>query len=76
MLDVVESASAESVLTRAVNDRFKGKIALVSSFGTESAILLHMISEIDKTVPIIFLDTGKLFAETLAYRDELAAAWA
>ena len=73
MLDVIESASAESVLTRAVNDRFKGKIALVSSFGTESAILLHMISEIDKTLPIVFLDTGKLFPETLAYRDELVA---
>jgi phosphoadenosine phosphosulfate reductase len=73
MLDVIESASAESVLMRAVNDRFKGKIALVSSFGAESAILLHMISDIDKALPIIFLDTGKLFPETLAYRDELVA---
>jgi phosphoadenosine phosphosulfate reductase len=71
MLDMIESASAESVLERAVQDRFKGKIALVSSFGTESAILLHMISEIDKTLPVIFLDTGKLFPETLAYRDAL-----
>jgi phosphoadenosine phosphosulfate reductase len=54
-------------------DRFPGKIALVSSFGTESAILLHMISEIDKATPVIFLDTGKLFPETLAYRDALIA---
>jgi phosphoadenosine phosphosulfate reductase len=73
MLDMVESASAENVLARAVTDRFPGKIALVSSFGAESAILLHMISDIDKALPIIFLDTGKLFPETLAYRDELVA---
>ncbi len=71
MLDMVESASAESVLESAVRDRFNGTIALVSSFGTESAILLHMISEIDKATPVIFLDTGKLFPETLAYRDQL-----
>jgi phosphoadenosine phosphosulfate reductase len=73
MLDVVQAASAESVLARAVDEQFKGKIALVSSFGIESTILLHAISEIDRTVPIIFLDTGKLFPETLAYRDRLVA---
>ncbi len=49
-----------------------GRIALVSSFGAESAVLLHMVSEIDPATPVIFLDTGKLFAETLAYRDALA----
>jgi phosphoadenosine phosphosulfate reductase len=54
-------------------ERHHGKIALVSSFGTESAILLHMISRIDKATPIVFLDTGKLFAETLEYRDALVA---
>jgi phosphoadenosine phosphosulfate reductase len=73
MLDFVDSSSAETVLTATIAGRFQGKIALVSSFGTESAILLHMISEIDKATPIIFLDTGKLFPETLAYRDELVA---
>jgi phosphoadenosine phosphosulfate reductase len=56
-----------------IQGRFAGKITLVSSFGTESAILLHMIAEIDKATPVIFLDTGKLFPETLAYRDELVA---
>lgn len=73
MLDFIESSSAGTVLEETITGRFRGKIALVSSFGTESAILLHMISEIDKSTPIIFLDTGKLFPETLAYRDELVA---
>ena len=47
-------------------------IALVSSFGAESAVLLHMVSQIDKSVPLIFVNTQKMFGETLAYRDELA----
>jgi phosphoadenosine phosphosulfate reductase len=74
MLDVVEQCSAETVLEAMIHDRFHGKIALVSSFGTESAILLHMIAQIDKATPVIFLDTGKLFPQTLAYRDELVAS--
>jgi phosphoadenosine phosphosulfate reductase len=73
MFDIFGPASAECVLESMLEDRFKGKIALVSSFGTESAILLHMISEIDKSTPVVFLDTGKLFAETLEYRDALVA---
>jgi phosphoadenosine phosphosulfate reductase len=47
-------------------------LALVSSFGAESAVLLHMVSQIDKSVPLIFINTQKIFGETLAYRDELA----
>ncbi|MGH6854691.1 MAG: phosphoadenylyl-sulfate reductase [Aestuariivirga sp.] len=50
---------------------FKGRLAVVSSFGAESAVLLHMVAEVDKTTPIIFLDTGKLFWETLSYRSKL-----
>jgi phosphoadenosine phosphosulfate reductase len=73
MLDIINPAAAECVLESMILDRHKGKIALVSSFGTESAILLHMIAEIDKSTPIVFLDTGKLFAETLEYRDALVA---
>ena len=52
---------------------FPKRIALVSSFGTESAVLLHLVSGIDKATPVIFLDTGKLFPETLQYRDALVA---
>jgi len=73
MLDLINQSSAQSVLAAMIQDRFAGKIALVSSFGTESAILLHMIAEIDQATPVIFLDTGKLFPETLAYRDALVA---
>ena len=49
----------------------KGQIALVSSFGAESAVLLAMAAEIDPAVPVVFLDTGKLFGETITYRDKL-----
>ena len=54
--------------------RFRpGQIAAVSSFGADSAVLLHMIARIDPALPVVFLDTGKHFGETLAYRDALAA---
>ncbi|MGH6901064.1 MAG: phosphoadenylyl-sulfate reductase [Geminicoccaceae bacterium] len=48
-----------------------GKTALVSSFGAESAVLLDMVATVDPTTPVIFLDTGKLFAKTQAYREEM-----
>ena len=73
MFDMIDPPAAECVLEEMIQRRFAGEIALVSSFGTESVILLHMIAEIDKATPVIFLDTGKLFAETLAYRDALVA---
>ena len=60
-------------LLREAHARFAPRLALVSSFGAESAVLLHMASRIDAGLPIIFLDTGKLFPETLAYRDRLVA---
>jgi phosphoadenosine phosphosulfate reductase len=48
-----------------------GRTALVSSFGAESAVLLDMVATVDPATPVVFLDTGKLFAETQAYRAEL-----
>jgi len=50
---------------------FPGKTALVSSFGSESAVLLHMAASVDPNIPVLFLNTGKLFGETLRYRDRL-----
>lgn len=52
-----------------------GKVAVVSSFGTESAVLLHLIAAADPTVPVIFVDTLKMFPETLAYRETLVSAF-
>ncbi|MCW5714740.1 MAG: phosphoadenylyl-sulfate reductase [Bauldia sp.] len=65
--------SAEDVIALSVEQLFRGKVASVSSFGSESAVLLHILSRVDPTVPVLFLDTGRLFAETLAYRTELVA---
>lgn len=53
-------------------DSALGNIAVVSSFGAESAVLLHFVQDCRPGVPVIFLDTGKHFEETLAYRDRLA----
>lgn len=65
-------AHPSAILHAAVTELFPGNIALVSSFGAESALLLQMLAEIDPTTPILFLDTGKHFMETLMYRDILA----
>jgi len=62
---------AQDVVALAVEELFPGGIALVSSFGSESVVLLHILSEIDPFVPVLFLDTGRLFPETLAYRTEI-----
>jgi phosphoadenosine phosphosulfate reductase len=51
--------------------RFAGGVAAVSSFGADSAVLLDMIARVDRSVPIVFLETGKHFGETLDYRDRL-----
>jgi phosphoadenosine phosphosulfate reductase len=50
---------------------FRGQVAVVSSFGAESAVLLHMVASVDPSTPVIFLDTGKHFWETLSYRSML-----
>ena len=65
-------AHPATVLESAV-EAFGDKLALVSSFGAESAVLLHMISKIKPDVPVLFLDTGMLFGQTLDYRKTLAA---
>jgi phosphoadenosine phosphosulfate reductase len=64
--------SAQDMLRELLTGELKGRIAAVSSFGAESAVLLHMIAEVDRDVPVIFTNTQKMFGETLAYRDELA----
>ncbi len=70
---VYGSMPTGQALERVVKDVFPGKIALVSSFGTEAAVLLHMAAGIDPGLPVVFLDTLKHFPETLDYRDLLIA---
>lgn len=67
-------SSAQDLLGAMIAREFPGDIAVVSSFGAESVVLLHMVAEIDAATPIVFLDTGKLFGETLRYRDKVVAA--
>ena len=64
---------ASSLLRLAIEDLYPGRIALVSSFGADAAALLHMVAQIDKATPVVFVDTGQHFPETVAYRDDLVA---
>ncbi len=66
--------SAISVLQRALTDPQVGQIAMVSSFGAESVALLHMVSVIDRSVPVLFIDTEMLFPETLDYQRDVATS--
>jgi phosphoadenosine phosphosulfate reductase len=63
--------SGQELLEKMIREEFPGQIAVVSSFGAESAVLLDLVARVDPTVPVIFLNTGKLFGETLRYRDRL-----
>jgi phosphoadenosine phosphosulfate reductase len=64
--------ATEAMLADLLAGELKGRIAAVSSFGTESAILLDLVASVDKDVPVIFVNTQKIFGETLAYRDALS----
>jgi phosphoadenosine phosphosulfate reductase len=66
--------SATDVLSHALNDPAVGRVALVSSFGAESVVLLHLLSVIKPDTPVLFVDTQMLFPETMAYQQELAAS--
>jgi phosphoadenosine phosphosulfate reductase len=61
------------MLTVLLRENMLGDAAIVSSFGAESAVLLHLIANIDPSIPVLFLDTGKHFPETITYREELRA---
>ena len=69
----LRDASPAQVIASALQTVGREHLALVSSFGTESAALLKVMTEVDPAIPVIFLDTGWLFEETLAYRDTLIA---
>jgi phosphoadenosine phosphosulfate reductase len=71
LLVASEGRDASGILELALKGEFSGRAAVVSSFGAESVVLLHLVAQIDPTTPVLFLNTGKLFGETLRYRDRL-----
>jgi phosphoadenosine phosphosulfate reductase len=64
--------SATAVLEHALKDDDLGRVALVSSFGAESVVLLHLVSVVAPETPVLFIDTRMLFPETLEYQRQLA----
>ena len=64
--------SAQDMLRDLLTGELFARVAAVSSFGAESAVLLHMVAQVDQDVPVIFTNTQKIFGETLQYRDELS----
>lgn len=68
---LAQGRDARGILELALGTEFSGRTGVVSSFGAESAVLLHMIAQVDANTPVLFLNTGKLFGETLRYRDRL-----
>jgi phosphoadenosine phosphosulfate reductase len=68
----LQNATPEQIISAAREAVSSGRLAVVSSFGTESAVLLAAAAAVDPALPVLLIDTGYLFPETLAYRDTLA----
>ncbi|WP_259781207.1 phosphoadenylyl-sulfate reductase [Aestuariispira ectoiniformans] len=69
--DKLSGLSTQELLHKVLLEVYPGRIGIVSSFGAEAAVLLDLIARVDPATPVLFLDTGKHFPETLAYRDLL-----
>ena len=72
LMNLVPDGAGDQVLRAAIEDVFPFRVAALSSFGAESAVVLHMIAAIDPATPVIFLDSGQLFAQTLQYQRDLS----
>ena len=64
--------SSRELIHNALTSGLIGRTAVVSSLGSESAVLLHLVSQVDPDAPVLFLDTQMMFAETLEYQVSLA----
>ncbi len=69
--NMFRGVDTQEMLRTVLGENMLGDVAVVSSFGVESAVLLHLIASVDPATPVLFLETGKHFSETLAYRDAL-----
>lgn len=70
-LDHLRQVPEDRVLGETL-DLLRGRVAVISSFGAESAVLLDLVAQADPSVPVFFLDTKRHFPETLEYRDRLS----
>lgn len=66
-----EGVDTAEMMKAVLQEKLLGRVALVSSFGAESAVLIHLVAQAAPETPVLFLETGKHFPETLAYRDDL-----
>lgn len=69
----LQGATPQEIINEAIFSARPGKLAVVSSFGVESAALLALVADVDRSIPVLFLNTGWLFEETVEYRNTLAA---
>lgn len=67
--DLEERPAAERV--RWALEEFRGHALLSTSFGVQSAVMLHLVTRVDPKIPVVFVDTGYLFPETYRFADEL-----
>lgn len=72
LMNLAPDGAGDKVLRAAIKEVFPYRVAALSSFGAESAVVLHMIAAIDPATPVIFLDSGQLFAQTLQYQQALS----
>lgn len=69
----LDGLGVQKVIATIAHEVFPGRVAVTCSFGTEAAALLHLVASVDPGLPVLFIDTGRHFPETLEYRDQLAA---
>ncbi len=68
-----DGSGSRRLLSQMLEENPDSKIAVVSSFGSNSVVLLHLVASVDPSLPVLFIDTGRLFGQTLQYRDQLAS---
>lgn len=72
----LRGASAQTILRASIVREWAGELCYISSFGAESAVMLALIADIDPGLPVIFLQTGMHFPQTLDYKETLVENWA
>lgn len=72
LTNAVPDGNGAGLLRAAIEEIFPHRIAVLSSFGAESAVVLHQVAQIDPDLPVLFLETGQLFAQTLDYQAALS----